>query len=208
MKVPDFFGFYAILTNPLHGYEYVTELMVSFKVPFVQLRMKDESENDVALMAKKLRRITERTCTKFIINDYPHIARDCGADGVHIGQGDQPYNEVRELVGPDMIIGISTHSPLQTKAACELYPDYIGVGPVFATPTKKTPDPVIGIDGMREMLAAATVPAVVIGGINLNNLPEVLSAGAKNFCMVRQVNQADDPKEALRKIALIMEKTD
>jgi thiamine-phosphate pyrophosphorylase len=77
------------------------------------------------------------------------------------------------------------------------------VGPVYATPTKKTPDPVIGIDGMKKMLAQATVPAVAIGGITLENLPLVLSAGAKNFCMVRPITTAHEPEKVLRKILMV-----
>lgn len=194
------FGFYAILTNPKRGYDYVANILVENSVPFIQLRMKDTSEYKILRMAEKLRPIVEGTGSLLIINDYPRVAFDSGADGVHVGQDDMPIEQVREIVGPDAIIGLSTHSHEQTEEACNKIPDYIGIGPVYATPTKKIPDPVLGIEGMKTMLDKATVPAVCIGGISLEKLPEVLQAGAKNFCMVRPVCRADDPGKVVKNI--------
>lgn len=202
--LPESFGFYSILTDPLKGYGYMTSLLVDYGVSAVQLRMKGAPKPLVIDTALQMRKITEGTDTLLIINDDPHIAVEAGADGVHIGQGDMPYNDVRAIVGDDMLIGVSTHNPRQTTAACQLPADYIGVGPVFATPTKKIPDPVIGIDGMREMLSAAAVPVVAIGGIDLGNLPAVLNAGAKNFCMVRQLTRSENPKSVLDEIIWIV----
>jgi thiamine-phosphate pyrophosphorylase len=197
MKIPETFGLYAILTDPVKGYEYTAELFVDYRLPFIQLRMKKEPENVIRKTAEKLLSITAGSGSKLIINDHPDIAAAAGADGVHLGQDDTPYENARRIVGPDAIIGISTHSIEQTRSACMLRSDYIGIGPVYATPTKKKPDPVIGIDGMKKMLAAAILPAVVIGGIDLTNLREVLGAGAKNFCMVRQLMQAEGPEKPL-----------
>lgn len=204
MKITDNFGFYAILTDPVHGYEYMTKLLVEYEFPFVQLRIKDRSEDFIKKTALAMKKITKGSSTGLIINDSPAIAAEVGADGVHIGQDDMSYQEAREIVGPDAIIGISTHSPKQTEKACLLKPDYIGVGPVYATPTKRNPDPVIGIDGMKTMLNIATVPAVAIGGIDFSNLPNVLAAGATNFCMVRQLTHAENPKEVLEKIKMYL----
>jgi thiamine-phosphate pyrophosphorylase len=199
-KVEDNFGFYAILTNPLRGYEYTANVCVELELPFVQLRMKETSEYKVLLMAEKLRQITENTGSLLIINDYPIAAKDSGADGVHLGQDDMPIEQVREIVSPDTIIGLSTHNPQQTEEACKKQPDYIGIGPVYTTPTKKIPDPVIGLDGMKEMLDIATVPAVCIGGISLERLPEVLQAGARNFSIVRPVCEFNNPASVIKKI--------
>jgi thiamine-phosphate pyrophosphorylase len=199
--LPDSFGFYSILTDPIKGYDYITSLLVERGVSAVQLRMKGAPKALVVDTALQMRKITEGTDTLLIINDDPQIAVEAGADGVHIGQSDMPYTDVRAITGDDMLIGVSTHNLGQTINACLLPADYIGVGPVFATPTKKIPDPVIGIDGMREMLSAATVPAVAIGGIDLENLPSVLAAGANNFCMVRQLTQNENPKSVLERIA-------
>jgi thiamine-phosphate pyrophosphorylase len=198
MKIPETFGLYGILTDPVKGYEYTAELFVDYRIAFIQLRMKKEPENVIRKTAQRLRLITESSVSKLIINDYPDIAADAGAGGVHLGQEDMPYEKARSIVGPDSVIGISTHSPDQTLKVCTLKPDYVGIGPVFITPTKKKPDPVIGIDGMKAMLATATVPAVVIGGIDLANLRNVLDAGAKNFCMVRQLMLSENPEKPLK----------
>ncbi len=198
--ISDNFGFYAILTNPRRGYEYVANVCVEYEIPFVQLRMKEATEYTVLRMAEKLRYITEQTATRLIINDYVRVALDCAADGVHVGQDDMPFEEVKDLIGVDMIVGLSTHNPGQTEEACEKKPDYIGIGPVYATPTKKIADPVLGLDGMKEMLDKATVPAVCIGGISLEKLPDVLEAGAKNFCLVRPVCGSDDPGKVIKKV--------
>jgi thiamine-phosphate pyrophosphorylase len=198
--LPNSFGFYSVLTDPLKGYDYMTSLLVDYGVRAVQLRMKGAPRESVLDTALRMRKITEGTDTLLIINDDPRIALEVGADGVHIGQSDMPCGEARAIVGDGMLLGVSTHNISQTLAACRLHADYIGVGPVFPTPTKKIPDPAIGLDGMREMLSAATVPAVAIGGINLENLQRVLDAGAKNFCMVRQLTQSENPEAVLKKI--------
>jgi thiamine-phosphate pyrophosphorylase len=199
-RVSDSFGLYVVLTNPVRGYEYLTHVCAELQLPFVQLRMKDVPEYRVLRTAEKLRKITERTPTKLIINDFPRVARDCAADGVHCGQDDLQFDRVRAVVGSEMIVGLSTHNPEQTEKACGMNPEYIGIGPVYATPTKKIADPVIGIDGMKAMLEKATVPAVCIGGITGKNLPDVLKAGAKNFCMVRPICESQEPEKTIREI--------
>jgi thiamine-phosphate pyrophosphorylase len=196
----SFSGFYAILTEPAVGYEKLTAVCVEMNIGFIQLRMKDAPETDVARTARAMKRIIDGSNSRLIINDYPRIAADIGAHGLHLGQTDMPYEEARKIMGDDAIIGLSTHNPGQTKQACSLMPGYIGVGPVFPTTTKKIADPPIGIDGMKAMLAASTVPAVVLGAITLENLPEILAAGAKMFSMVRPVNQSDNPAAVLKKI--------
>jgi thiamine-phosphate pyrophosphorylase len=199
-KIPFEFGFYAILTNPVAGYERATAACVKAGVAIVQLRMKDEPPEEIAAVAKTMRSLTKGSNTLFVVNDHPDIAAEVGADGVHIGQGDMSFAEAKAIVGRDAIIGISTHNPDQVKAACALGPDYIGVGPLFPTPTKKIADPAIGIQGMSVMLAAATVPAVVLGSITLDVLPEIYKADARNFSMVRPINQAQDIQKMIVEI--------
>lgn len=172
-------------------------------IAFVQLRIKDRPPSEILPIALRMRKITLGSDTRFIVNDFPEVARACGADGVHIGRDDMNYEETRKIIGPDAIVGISTHSPEQTKAACVLRPDYIGIGPVFPTPTKKIPDPVIDIEGMKTMLAAATVPSVAIGGIDVTNLRQVLEGGAKNFCMVRRFTQSKTPEKVIEEMKRI-----
>ncbi|HEX3020088.1 MAG TPA: thiamine phosphate synthase [Chitinispirillaceae bacterium] len=201
--ISEQFGFYAILTDPVKGYIETTKMLIDNGIQFVQLRMKKSSELEICRIAYTLCELTEGTLTKLIINDYPRIARTCGADGVHVGQTDMPYDEVRQYLGYEKIIGISTHSPQQTKSAVALNPDYIGIGPVYPTPTKVIADPVIGIDGLKEMLSLATIPAVAIGGIDLTNIREVLDAGAVNFCMVRQLTHSENPEKTIGEIKKI-----
>jgi thiamine-phosphate pyrophosphorylase len=172
--------------------------MVDEGIAFVQLRMKDRPDEEIYKTADLMRKITYSTDTRFIINDRPDIAKKVGADGCHVGQDDMSYQEARVIVGPSQYIGISTHSPEQTLAACAFKPDYIGIGPVFPTPTKKNADPAIGIDGAKKMLVSATVPAVVLGSITLENLPDLLWAGVRNFSMVRPIMQAEDPASVIQ----------
>jgi len=206
-SIPQTFGFYSVLTDPVKGYDYMTSLLVNNGIRFVQLRMKDAPEKAVIDTALRMRKITDGSDTLLIINDNPRIAVEVGADGVHIGQSDMPYEEARAIVGNEMIIGVSTHSVQQAADACLKQPDYIGAGPVFPTPTKKIPDPAIGINGMKEILAISTVPTVCIGGIDLTNLPQVFEAGAKNFCMVRQFTQSENPETVLKEIAIALQKS-
>ena len=203
MKIPETFGLYAILTDPVKGYEYTAKLFVDHKIAFIQLRIKNQPIAVIRKTAEKLRLITAGSASRLIINDFPDVAAAAGADGVHIGQDDMPYEKTRSIIGPNAVIGISTHTPDQTLRACALKPDYIGIGPVYPTPTKNSPDAVIGINGMKEMLALATVPAVVIGGIDMTNLRDMLNAGARNFCMVRQLMRAEDPEKVLKEVSNI-----
>ncbi len=192
-------GLYGILTEPLVGYPRLAEIMVERGVRIVQLRIKNAPAAEVLRVARRLREIVppERA---FVVNDDPRVARDCGADGVHLGQHDAPLSEAREILGDEAVIGLSTHTPEQTRRACALEPSYVGVGPVFPTPTKENPDPALGLNGMREMLSVADVPAVVLGGIDHSNVDEVLAAGARSVAAVRCINRAADPGEAIDRL--------
>ena len=144
-----------------------------------------------------MRAVTAGTDTLFIVNDDPEIASAVGADGVHVGQGDMPPNEVRRRYPDLRIVGLSTHNPAQVLAAESEVVDYIGVGPVFPTPTKEIPDPVLGLDMMREMISHSSRPAVAIGGIDAGSVTQVIAAGARNYAVVRAVCKAADPYTAL-----------
>lgn len=196
-------GLYGILTEPLVGYERLAAIMVDKGLRIIQLRMKDAPRAEVAATARRLRAVIPPG-TLFVVNDDPEIAGEAGADGVHLGQSDAPYAEARRLLGEDAVIGLSTHNPGQTAAACALGPDYVGIGPVFATPTKRIPDPVLGLDGMRRMLAIATVPAVALGGIDHGNVARVIAAGATNVCAVRCINRSERPGEEIDRLLLAL----
>lgn len=195
----DGFGLYLVITEPVAGYEAVAEAAVAEQVGMIQLRAKRRAPEERAALADALRAITRGSSTRFIVNDDPRLAFACGADGVHVGQDDASVPEARRLA-PGRIVGLSTHSPAQVEAAMPLRPDYIGVGPVFATPTKEHPDPVLGLDTMRDMLRRTAVPAVAIGGIDAKTLPAVLQAGAVNFAVVRAVCADPDPRGAIRRL--------
>jgi len=199
-KVPFDFGFYSILTSPLRGYDYIANLLVEKEVAFLQLRMKDESKFKILKTAENIRKITQNSKTIFIINDFLDIAKDCGANGVHLGQDDAKPDEARAVLGNEAVIGLSTHNINQTKAAQNEKIDYIGVGPVYATPTKQIPDPVLGLEKMKEMVDNSPLPSVCIGGIDFERIKAVLQAGGHNFCAVRLLNESENPKEILSKI--------
>jgi thiamine-phosphate pyrophosphorylase len=203
MNISSQFGFYAVLTAPVLGYEYLTKVLVDQQIAYVQIRIKDKPESEITKIAETMRKITEKSSTKFIVNDSPEIAMKVSADGVHLGQDDLALEDVRKQVSSNMLIGLSTHSPSQTVDACSRKPDYIGIGPVYLTPTKKNPDPVIGLDGMKRMLDVSTVPSVCIGGIDFTNLRNVLEQGAMNFCMVRQLTASKEPEKIIREMKQI-----
>ena len=201
-KVPDDtrFGLHLILTNPRMGYEACAEAAVKAGVRYLQLRMKETPRDEVVAVARNLRGITAGTATRFIVNDDPSIASEVGADGVHLGQTDMPIETVRERYPGLGIIGLSTHDADQAARANQAAPAYIGVGPVFATPTKAVPDPVLGCAEAGRIIRASSVPAVAIGGIDGTTLPSVLAAGAVNFAVVRAVCGAASPLDAIRRL--------
>jgi len=198
--VKDGFGLYLVMTNPVVGYERCCEAAVRAGVKMVQLRMKDAPRDAVVSTAKGLMAIVRGSETRLIVNDDPGIAAEAGADGVHVGQTDMAVHEVRRRFPSLGIVGLSTHSIAQAEAAIPLAPDYIGVGPVFKTPTKKIPDPTLGLETAGRMIAAVPFPAVAIGGIDLGNVADVIAAGARNYAVVRAVCSAEDPYAAILRL--------
>ena len=192
-------GLYLILTDPVSGYVRCAEAAVACGVAWLQLRMKRAPRAEVLATGQRLRAITRGTATRFILNDDVEMACVLDADGVHLGQGDLPLDEARRRwLAPGKLFGLSTHNRAQAAQAARLAPDYIGVGPVFATPTKAIPDPALGLEEMEAIIRAAPMPAVAIGGIGRDNLKEVLRHGATDFAVVRAVNLAPDPVAAIR----------
>ena len=194
------FGFYLVITNPVVGYAKCAEAAVRAGVKIIQLRMKHATREDILREGREMRRVTEGTGTLFIVNDDPAIAAEVGADGVHVGQDDMSPSEVRTRFPMLKVVGLSTHNIDQVKASVSQPIDYIGVGPVYATPTKDIPDPTLGLDTMSRMMAAAAHPAVAIGGIDATRLKDVIAAGARNYAVVRAVCQSQDPYSAILKL--------
>jgi thiamine-phosphate pyrophosphorylase len=154
----------------------------------VQLREKFLSPLEFYAEAEAALRVARARGLKIIINDRVDIALALQADGVHLGQEDLPPEAARRILGPGAIIGFSTHDPAQARLAAQMPVDYIALGPVFATSTKQTSDPSVGLDGLRvARQAVGTIPLVAIGGITLENSHKVLDAGADAIAVVRDL---------------------
>jgi thiamine-phosphate pyrophosphorylase len=161
-------------------------------VDLVQLREKSGDVRLIERAAQTFRRVCDTYGVPFIINDDPELAVSCRADGVHIGQDDIAVEEARRIVGNDMLIGLSTHTPEQISAAIEQKPDQVSVGPVWETPTKQG-RPAVGLELIRHAASHTSLPFFAIGGIDLDNVGEVLQAGARRICVVRAIRDASDP---------------
>lgn len=171
----------------------------------IQLRKKAMLRDARERLAGRLRQLTRAHDALLIINDHPDLAIAADADGVHLGQDDAEPAAVRGLAGfGDRLIGRSTHSLDQAQAAVAEGADYLGVGPVFATPTKPG-RPAVGVDLVRAAAAAVAVPFVAIGGIDDTNVAAVVDAGARAIAVVRAVYDADDPAAVARRLRRMVE---
>jgi thiamine-phosphate pyrophosphorylase len=168
-------------------------------VDIVQLREKHLPDDELTAVANEARVVCGRRGALLIINDHPALARDTGADGVHVGQDDMPAADVRELLGPELLIGVSTHSPDQIDAIDPGLVDYIGVGPIHETPTKPG-RPAVGVELIRYAAAHAPVPFFAIGGLDAGNLADALAAGSTRVCVLRAIASAPDPERAAREL--------
>ncbi len=163
----------------------------------VQLRGKNRSIDELSALAEKLLPLTAAANVPFIVNDHVEIARRVNAQGVHVGQDDESIASARRKAGRPIIVGKSTHSTEQALAAEREGADYIGFGPLFATPTKPDYTP-IGLEDIREVQRRLTIPVFCIGGIKLENLAQVISAGAERVAIVSGLLQAGDPASYAR----------
>jgi thiamine-phosphate pyrophosphorylase len=159
----------------------------------VQLREKELGRAEIERAAETFRRVADTFSALFIVNDDPELARACDADGVHVGQDDVSAEQARELLGPDAIVGLSTHSEEQIAASAGRPVDYISVGPVWETPTKEG-RPGVGTDLIAHAAEHAPHPCFAIGGIDTGNAGEVVKAGAERLCVVRAIRDAADPE--------------
>ncbi len=155
-------------------------------VGILQYRNKTGSEAGILVDARAMREAADERML-LILNDWPELAVEAGFDGVHVGQTDANPAEARRIVGPESIVGISTHNEAQLRAADAKRVDYIAIGPVFATATKENPDPVVGLDGVRMARAMTCKPLVAIGGITAVNGVQVLDAGADSVAVISAI---------------------
>ncbi len=169
-------------------------------VDIVQLRVKDPSDDELLLdAARRFARACAAHDALFILNDRPDLVAAGGADGVHVGQDDAPVARAREIIGPDRLVGLSTHSPAQIDAAGHTDADYIGVGPVHATPTKPG-RPAVGTELVAYAAGHTRTPFFAIGGIDLDNVDAVRDAGAQRIAVVRALTESDDPEATAREL--------
>jgi thiamine-phosphate pyrophosphorylase len=186
----------------------VARAMVAGGVDILQLRAKHTPASDLHPLACELQLLVSDAGVPLIINDHPELARDTGAAGVHVGQDDLSVDEARRIVGRSCIVGKSTHSLEQAQNAAAEGADYIGFGPLFATPTK--PDYVpIGLADIAAVHQLVSGPIFCIGGIKLHNLPQVLAAGAERVVIVSELLQAPDVAQYARAVkALLNQKSE
>jgi len=166
-------------------------------VDIVQLRMKDADDDAILDAAARFKRVAAEYDALFVLNDRPDLALLADADGVHVGQDDMSAAEARAVIGADRILGLSTHTAQDVDGVQSDTIDYIGVGPVYATPTKPG-RAAVGAPLVSYAALSATVPFFAIGGINQDNVEAVIAAGATRLAVVRAIRDADDPEQAAR----------
>ncbi len=164
-------------------------------VDIFQLRAKEAADADVLAAAAAARELCDAAGALLIVNDRPDLARAAGADGVHVGQADASVAQAREQAGGELLVGLSTHSPEQVDAGHAARADYLGVGPVHATPTKPGREPV-GLELVDYAAGAATLPWFAIGGVDSSNAGDVVAAGAARIAVVRAIGESPDPHAA------------
>lgn len=181
--------------------EYMVEQACAGGAQIIQFRFQGIITDAIIKTARNLKSICKKRDVIFVINNFPELARDIDADGVHIGQNDMLVSQARHIVGSDKLIGLSTHSYEQALKAELLGADYIGFGPVYATPTKPDYTPV-GLTDINTVVSKVSIPVFVIGGITVENVGTVINAGAERVAVVRAVFAAENPgidAHALRK---------
>jgi thiamine-phosphate pyrophosphorylase len=184
-------------------------------VDIVQLRDKQLGDEELTAVARATAALCRELGALFIVNDRPEVAAAAGADGVHVGQEDMPIVQVRELLGAQMLVGLSTHTPAEIDAAAAptgTQPDgdslrgvdYIGVGPVHATPTKPG-RAATGLELVRHAVLHARLPFFAIGGIHAGNAASVVDVGARRVAVLRAIAEAADPEHAARELRALLD---
>jgi len=184
----------------------VVEELIDSGIQLIQYGEKEKEMGEKYRQCLKIRDLTRKADVCFIVNDHVDLALMVDADGVHIGQEDLPIEAVRKMVGPDKIIGLSTHSPEQAKDAVERGADYIGVGPIFKTFTKKDVCDPVGLSYLDYVVQHLNVPFVAIGGIKAHNLDQVVQHGAECVSLVTEIVGADHIGNKIKEIRAIIKK--
>lgn len=172
-------------------------------IRLVQLREKDLSREEYLALASEARELTSRANAILMMNDYIDVALEVNADGVHLGQDDMDIDEARKL-GPDLIIGSSTHNIEEAVEAEALGASYINIGPIFPTNTKLWTDDYLGLELLTEISSHVNIPFTVMGGIKEHHIPDLKSVGANTIALVTAITAADDPEAAARQLLKAM----
>ena len=194
---------YALTDSKLsrgRSVEEVAEALLGAGIRILQYREKHMKEGGMLEECRILRRTTERYGACFIVDDHVDLAMLARADGVHVGQDDIPLADVRSLVGPGFVVGVSTHAPEQALAAQAGGADYIGVGPIFATATKEDVCAPVGLGYLDWVAENVAVPFVCIGGIKAGNVGEVVAHGGRCCALVSEFVAAPDIREAVARV--------
>lgn len=182
-----------------HGLDATVRAAVRGGATLVQLRDPDCSDAELVALGRLVRGALRGTGIPLVINDRAHLVEEIGADGAHVGQGDLHPTQARRLLGPTAYLGLSCSTLDEVRAAGELPEgtlDYLGVGPVRATPSKPDHARPVGLDGVRALAAASPVPCVAIGGLSAADAPSLVAGGLAGMAVVSAVCAADDPQEA------------
>ncbi len=175
---------------------YLAEEAVRGGVTIVQLRAKGAETRELLGLATRMAAVLKERSVPLIINDRVDIVLACGADGVHLGQGDMPADQARELLGGSKIIGVSVNTLSEAREAARRGADYVGLGPIYATTTKDTDLPIVGPAGIRRMRESIDIPIIAIGGINTGNAAEAMKAGAAGVAVVSAILGAPNARSA------------
>lgn len=190
---------YLVTDGPLskgRPVELIVEQALAGGVTCVQLREKNIATRDFIALTERVLPLTRAAGVPCLINDRIDVALATNADGVHLGQQDMPYHMARHLLGPDKIIGLSVETVEQAQAAQALDVDYLGVSPIYCTPTKEDLQTQFGLAGLRDVRARSQHPLVAIGGLNLQTIPDVVRTGADGIAVVSAICSAEDPRAA------------
>jgi thiamine-phosphate pyrophosphorylase len=195
-------GLYLVTSQALSGGRTTLQIVkaaLSGGVRLIQLREKEMPLREYVALAKRVRELTAERDALLIINDRVDVALAVGADGVHLGQDDFPVPAARSI-GPDLVIGVSTHSVEEAVRAEAEGASYINIGPLFPTGTKRWDGEYLGVEGLKAISAHVKVPCSVMGGIKRGHLPALLAAGARTIALVTAVTEAPDPEVATREL--------
>ena len=204
----DYLKLYLVTDRELslgRSLEEVVSEAVQGGVTVVQLREKEASTGEFIELARRLMKLLKPLRIPLIINDRVDVALAVDADGVHIGQSDMPYEDARRLLGPDKIIGLSVESFEDIEAANALDVDYIGISPVYGTPTKADTAEPFGLEGLRKAVEMSVHPTVAIGGMNASTIGEVMAAGTDGVAVVSAICSAENIRKATSDLRTIVE---